>query len=353
MTKSELVSVQYLRGVAAALVVFYHALDQLPAAKALIPTEIGAMGVDLFFVISGVVMTYTTALHKYSPADFLARRTIRIVPLYWTTTTLVALLLIFAGDLTDTSRFTLDSYIQSLLFIPHENSGLPGAILPMLKLGWTLNYEVLFYLCFAALIGLSPLSRTLALTALFTLLIGIVAALSPDWVPLRFWANTIIFEFIFGCIIGMLLLNGALTKLPASAWLAILLAAITAMVALSFQLAPTFWRFLQWGLPAAAIVAAFAALEQHARAPWRSGALHFLGDASYSIYLTHAYVVVAFRVLWQKLALPAEGWGPVLLFVFFCVIVGIAAGCVTYFLLERPLTNAARSLFIRRRIAEA
>ena len=350
MAKVELVSIQYLRALAATLVVFHHALDQLLAARALIPSQIGLIGVDLFFVISGFVMTYTAAVHRYAPGAFLARRAIRIVPLYWATTSLVALLLIFAPSFTSNSTFTLGSYLQSLFFIPHVNPS-TNAILPMLKLGWTLNFEAFFYVCFALVIGFGPILRTTLLTLAFAILFVAVALLQPEAAPLRFWADTIIFEFIFGCVVAIAFLKGGLDKMHAAVWLGLLLFGAAAIVIFSMEAQPAFFRFLMFGVPSALIVAACVALENRAATPWKNKALHFLGDASYSIYLTHAYVVVGFRVLWQRLALPAEGWGPVLLFAAACIVTALIAGSITHLVLEKPLTNGARRLFLRQRPA--
>jgi exopolysaccharide production protein ExoZ len=353
LAKAELVCVQYLRGLAASFVVFHHARDQLPAAAALIPTQIGLAGVDLFFVISGFVMTYTAAMNRYSAGEFLARRTVRIVPLYWVVTAALALLLLFAPPFLPNSRFTLDSFVQSLLFIPHVNPGAPDAVLPMLKLGWTLNFEAFFYLCFALVLALPPARRTAILALGFVALVAAVSAFSPDWTPIQFWADPILFEFIFGCIVGVLFLTGALQKPPTALWLVLLLAATAGLIAAGFApgLAPQ--RVLVWAIPCALILTACVALEQRARQPWRSRLLHFLGDASYSIYLVHAYVVVAFRLLWTQFALPTEGVGAPALFVALCIIAGIAAGCLAHVAVERPLTNAARRLVVGRRPAQA
>lgn len=352
MAKAELVSIQYLRALAATLVVFHHSLDQLPAARALIPTQIGLIGVDLFFVISGFVMTYTAAVHRYTAGAFLARRAIRIAPLYWATTSLVALLLIFAPSFAANSTFTLESYLQSLFFIPHVNPS-TNAILPMLKLGWTLNYEAFFYVCFALVIGFAPVLRTTLLTLGFAALFVAVTLLQPEAAPLRFWADTILFEFIFGCVVAVVFLKRGLEKIHAAVWLGLLMFGVAAIAILSAEPQPAFFRFLMFGVPSAFVLAACVALETKAAAPWRNGALHFLGDASYSIYLTHAYVVVGFRVLWQRLALPAEGWGPVLAFAATCIVTALIAGSITHIVLEKPLTNGARRLFLRQRAAEA
>lgn len=283
---ADLASIQFLRGVAATMVVFHHALGQFAGIHNLLPTEEGAMGVDLFFVISGFVMTYTTARAGYSAGDFLKRRAVRIVPLYWVMTALVAVLLFLAAELVNNSRFTLDSFLQSLFFIPHENPGMPGSITPMLKLGWTLNFEVFIYLVFAALIWMRPAQRTLALALAFLALVWFAQALHPRWAPVAFWADTILFEFVFGCCIAVLFLNGAFVRVPRWAWLCILIAALIVMGFVGFRAPPGPWRFLSYGAPTAFILMAVVALEQQSASAWRNGPLRFIGDASYSIHRT-------------------------------------------------------------------
>src|SRR2546429_618295 len=76
------VTVQYLRAIAASLVVFHHAMAP-PALRSYYPHSFGEFGVDLFFVISGYIMWTTTARGQRGPASFWAARIVRIVPLYW------------------------------------------------------------------------------------------------------------------------------------------------------------------------------------------------------------------------------------------------------------------------------
>ena len=88
---SEVLSVQYLRAVAALLVVFHHA-RQFPGFKDAVGTGVGSAGVDMFFVISGFVMAVTAGRRNYPAFRFLARRGLRIIPLYWSMTLLSAVL---------------------------------------------------------------------------------------------------------------------------------------------------------------------------------------------------------------------------------------------------------------------
>src|SRR5579871_1253566 len=158
--REEVRSIQYLRGIAALMVVVHHALDQFSGFKQLIPTDTGAAGIDIFFVISGFVMTYTTQIQKVSGGQFLVRRAARIVPLYWIVTMFTAALLFFGSAMVRHSTFNFAHLVASLFFWPMRNPGDAGTISPILKLGWTLNYEMFFYLIFASVIHLPPGKRT-------------------------------------------------------------------------------------------------------------------------------------------------------------------------------------------------
>lgn len=133
-------TLQILRGIAALLVVFYHVRTHV-----IIPHDswffvfasIGYAGVNLFFIISGFIMCYTTGSHN-NPWKFIGRRLVRIVPLYW------LLLLFHTGvhSLTDPQTYL------SMLFIPLEPDMPPFLGYATWMVGWTLNYEMFFYLLF-------------------------------------------------------------------------------------------------------------------------------------------------------------------------------------------------------------
>jgi exopolysaccharide production protein ExoZ len=95
MERDSLLSIQILRAVAALAVCGVH-FDQMTLMLAghsndPIPLYPLAAGVDLFFVISGFVMVYSSEPlfgRSGSPKEFLVRRLARIVPLYWLTMTI-------------------------------------------------------------------------------------------------------------------------------------------------------------------------------------------------------------------------------------------------------------------------
>src|SRR5687768_6729717 len=142
--RHKFISIQYLRGLAAILVLASHALLYPLLEHDLAYGRLGWLGVILFFVISGFIMVAVTGEGKFSASDFLRRRFIRIVPMYGAATLLAAALALFAPQLFKTTVYDGAELVMSLLFIPFYNP-VSGGIHPLYKLGWTLNYEIFFY----------------------------------------------------------------------------------------------------------------------------------------------------------------------------------------------------------------
>ena len=326
-------TIQAMRGVAALAVVAFHAQQELTWRHApltlpdLLP---GAAGVDVFFVISGFVMAYASApLFGRAAAvlPFLHRRVARVVPLYWLLTLAYAAYTFGYGlpphDLHGLERKTA----LSLGFVP----GGPGAA-PLLPPGWTLEFEMFFYIGFALLL---PLRRRLALGLLAAVLSLFGAAGTLGWVPrgAAALATSQLLEFVAGLGIALLVLAGRRVSRPVAA--ALVLAGSAAIVLASRDWTAWWpWRGLVWGLPAAAIVAGGALV-----AEVRDGALHGvlrrLGDASYAVYLVH---YLLFGILARE-ALPWFPPGRVGAGAYFLVLMAsaVAAGLALHHGVERPL----------------
>jgi exopolysaccharide production protein ExoZ len=307
-------------------------------------TSVGNAGVDIFFVISGFVMAVTAGEANYPAARFLTKRLIRIVPIYWFTTIVTAALLVSAPFLFRDNIFTWPHFVLSLLFIPHISP--IGGYSPLIKIGWTLNFEMFFYLVFAALLTLELTKRICAIAFLFALLIGFNKLCHPHSAALNFLGDGILFEFVIGCIIGRMYLAGTLARIPrGAAWIGVILGAASLLAFGAYQ--TELHRLFRFGLPGALLVAAMVTLEQRGMVRhWPR--LKFLGDASYSLYLTHLSVIVFMRKFWTTEALPVTGLGPTLLFVCFALIVSIAIGALTYAWIERPMLHFLRQRFTDR-----
>ena len=163
MTK--LFGIQYLRAVAALAVVVFHA-----AERSGLNFVVGAAGVDIFFVISGFVMWTLAATRPVSTWAFYRDRLLRIAPLYWIVTLVMAVGAL--AGLFPRIRLTADHVIASLAFVPHRSPS-NGEIWPLLTQGWTLNLEMFFYLIFGLILFL-PRERRLAM--LTTTFVGLVLA---------------------------------------------------------------------------------------------------------------------------------------------------------------------------------
>ncbi len=274
-------SIQYLRAISALGVVLFHSLDNTPYAW-----EFGAIGIHIFFGISGFLIYHIAGTQAISPGKFLSQRIRRIAPPYWIATVgvLVAMRIV-PGFFWQASADPVH-VLKSLFFIPQ--TGVDGGIYPILYQGWTLDYEMFFYATFALCLFL-PIGRRLwALTAVIVLLSCIGLADAPAANPLiATYTAPICLAFVGGAWVAKLYERAAL---PGFATSATLFAAGWACLWLSWRSeAASVW------LPPFAIAASVAAilfgavaLERGGHVPkWRAPRL--LGEASYSIYLFQTY----------------------------------------------------------------
>jgi peptidoglycan/LPS O-acetylase OafA/YrhL len=297
-------------------------------------------GVDVFFVISGFIMWITTCRRNLTPMQFVEQRIIRIAPLYWVFTSFALAVMLLAPSATQSSIFDIDHAIRSYLFIPAMNAG-TGDMVPVIPAGWTLNYEMFFYGIFALCLMLRIRYRVLALLAALLCL----AVLRP-WFPGagtigHFYTSTIILEFGLGVLIGVCYMaNGSAKWLSARTCVALILggAVLTALHPLP--------GFVGWGTPAAMIVLGCVMLERHVRMP-RLRLPCVLGDASYSLYLSHGMVLSALGQAWRMSHLAAIPFG-LPLFVLTAVVVSCGVAVAAFKLLECPMTATLRAAWAAR-----
>ncbi len=341
--------IQVLRGLAALLVVADHATalwsERIDPASGPPAFTRGAEGVDIFFLISGFVMavsTHTLAQQPDAAAEFLKRRLIRILPLYWLVT-LIKLVTNFADPELAIHRLpSLWNIVASIFLIP---SHLPdGRIGVVIVVGWTLSLELLFYLSFALALKLRRPPLSVLVPTLGT--IGLIGCfLHPGSPVLATLANPMILEFIAGVALGILSpgLSAALSPVASQIvpWIAISMSCAT----LFFAPLPTSQpeRVLLWGGAALILVAGTALLEQ--RNPKFPRLLLEMGDASYSIYLLQTLLLPALAFLLVRLRFNDLRIGFVL-----CLLLSlttcIIGGLISFRYLERPTTG-----WLRRRLA--
>ncbi|WP_245474047.1 acyltransferase [Mesorhizobium sp. M2A.F.Ca.ET.042.01.1.1] len=310
-------SIQYLRGLAACAVVCFHVSEQFGG-----PFDVGAAGVDVFFVISGFIMWVTTAGRPANPWRFMGRRITRIAPLYWIVTLLTAMGILMKPQFFYDHFFSVANFVGSLFFLPVLQE---DALHPIVVQGWTLCYEMMFYLVFTLVLFLGERWR-------FGVLVGALAAIVALHFVLpagyaRAFTDPVVIEFAAGVVVGRLWLQDA--RLPLGAALAIAGAGFLLLAAGQLFNADL-PRALLWGLPAALIVAG-AVFAERAR-PFKPDALPtFLGDASYSIYLWHIVVGVLATGVVLRIAIPAA-LQPVTI-----IVATLALSAMLYLIVEKPL----------------
>ncbi len=122
-----LMNLNTLRAFAALCVVYYHITSE---AGLNLPISIGTRGVDVFFVISGFIITYAA---MKNPDQFFARRLIRIVPFYWAATLAVFAIAVVLPNLFHNTKPDVVQLLCSLFFIPRETDY--AGMFPTLILG--------------------------------------------------------------------------------------------------------------------------------------------------------------------------------------------------------------------------
>jgi exopolysaccharide production protein ExoZ len=273
--------IQYLRALAALSVVWYHANLEYGG------TPFNGAGVDVFFVISGFIMVYTT---KSSAWEFAKNRLIRVVPLYWLAT--VLLLALCALGLFHTIQVTPMRIIKSFLFIPYAGG-------PVLNPGWTLSYEMAFYAIFAF---------SLLVKRSLPVMLAIMAACSIG--------DQLFVEFIAGALIAALMPHVRIGLIVSSMMLIFGLYVLTV-----------------WPGVGAALIVSGALNERLLKVHSSVGLM--LGNASYSIYLLHAFPLAVMH----KLKVPHE------IFTVTLIVASSVLGVLSFQYAEKPMSKWLKSIF--------
>ncbi|WP_322965164.1 acyltransferase family protein [Sphingomonas fuzhouensis] len=343
-------TVQALRGAAALMVVIGHG----QSAAAVIVTAAGGdfarsallpwgAGVDLFFVLSGFIMVHASTRLFGRPnarAEFLRRRLMRIVPLYWLVTT-VFLALLAAATMKGGDRFPdAAAVLASYAFFPADTYG-DGRLFPVFDLGWTLNYEMFFYALFALVVALPRRAALVALAGLLVALVGI-GTVVPGPSALWFWTRPIILDFGLGLAVGAVMGRGM--TLPPIGRIVLAGGGAAMLLADPFHIfdggagvtvANDWPRVLCAGLPIAMLLAA-AVLGPEPGMPRILLPAALVGDASYSLYLVHPFALILTEKLAQKL--PAIGAAAGGALAGFMVVVALVLAFAVHRWIERPMT---------------
>jgi exopolysaccharide production protein ExoZ len=293
--KQKLKLLQILRGFAAWMVVYYHYMQifhgfQSQSFVGDFFSSHGMLGVDLFFVLSGFIMCKCVVDKKCQPFEFFLKRLLRITPTYWFYTLLTVLIIEIFNE-----RYLLSSYdghtlFLSLFYISSENPSGTGCF-PTLTVGWTLNFEMLFYALLSTCI-LVARARAIYLCSFLLLIFPLLPSATDECHCI--WARgDLLFEFVLGMALYKICLWSG--KIPKNANLYICIT----LLLLSLVLFPHTGEYLKAKLLfCTATVGFFALFERHLKQDnWAVSKLSLLGDVSYSTYLCHVPILSVSNLL--------------------------------------------------------
>lgn len=331
-SKQNIASVQALRFIAAALVVCTHATlylqDRVDPSLQIWST--GAVGVNIFFVISGFVMVISADSIRRTVQGgvlFMKRRLARIVPIYWIATSAkLAVLLILPAAALHT-KTDLANTIGSFLFFPVLDGN--GEVKPLHGVGWTLMHEMYFYVLFSVgmALRLSPI--------LFSSGIILITSLMGVWLDSQapaasVYMNTINLLFVAGMVLGVCVLrNIRLHFVPA-----VMITVIGSVVILTPNLRELIFVYLRnFDIGSVLIVAGVIFLNRHIHDKIPQLFLS-LGESSYSLYIFHPLIGPTLAAVMVKLGVQQVAIG-------FLVITITAVGLchLIYLMLEKPINR--------------
>jgi peptidoglycan/LPS O-acetylase OafA/YrhL len=331
--------IQVLRFLASALVVTTHATFYFSERvdQDVRVWTFGAIGVPIFFFISGLVMIISTVplpVNARGAVQFFRRRIIRIVPLYWAVTLGKVVIAISLPFLIYHNHFDPIYALKSLLFIPAFNT--EGEVRPIHGVGWTLYYEMFFYLAFAGAMAcrLRPVwSVSILLVALY-----LSGYLWPPTTPIDIvLTNSFNLCFVLGMLLGQLVV----TDRDQSRRVRGAAMACTLLLSISVVARPSWVESISPIDVWVVIVALLAMLCIRVAVPARAQLFVRLGDSSYALYLLHPLICPAFIIFFSKLVGAGTPAWPIAM----AVAATIWVSHVFHVLIERRLTAMARRVW--------
>lgn len=325
-----------MRGVAALLVVFHHyngtAISNGFSIAGLERSVIGNIGVDIFFVISGFIMEFTAGGRTYVQGDarnFLLRRGARIFPLYWALTIVAFGAALVLGSAIN-SKITPEEFLLSMLLLP--TTGANGKALYVIAMAWSLTYESYFYALFASLLRFKIETRLTVLAGIFAVSTTIGFATQPQAPVAQLLVEPMLFEFLAGCLLAHGFRRGWSLGNVAG-WMLLALSIGLMLLEFDYFPLPDKTRVVFWGIPAAMMVYGVVLSVGKSFGGFMTP-LVYLGDISYSLYLSHFFTLAAFVRIYEKwtAAMPVPNWLAAVVLLALCLLVSH----ICYKLIESP-----------------
>lgn len=354
--RSELVSIQWLRGIAVMMVFIYHMediLNLMPGFESFHSTwqNYGYSAPDLFFVISGFIMCFVTFELKFKPIGWLVRRVLRIYPIFLIFAALSISVWLINPEMTmGSGAQDWSSILKFLLLMPQEN-------MPLLFVTWTLEHEIVFYTLVFVVATLGGKSRSvIIIMGILSIIALLKAALKDTYPVLDFWDYHLFSLYIIQFFIGALIfetqknlskING---KLLVSAGLALFFVA-----GIICEPAPLneehILKVLMFGVSFGLIMIGAINLEikkrkeidgyiEYKRRPF----LVQMGDASYSIYLSHPF---CFSIVGKITAALSLSGILTTITILFGSLLSLILGWLVYHCIEKPMMHTSKLILTR------
>jgi exopolysaccharide production protein ExoZ len=345
--------IQLLRGIASMLVVLLHLTVNYPdsADNKLLGGLFlfGGSGVDIFFVLSGFIITYSSRQYlgqASAVTKFLKRRFIRVFPIYWLAITLFLALQLALPQFYKTHFYFSTINILRTYFLLPNHFMVNGV-------SWSLTNELFFYLLFtvALFIPNKKITRFLFFSCFLFLIVAAVINIdhAADNIWISMLANPMNIEFLLGILIVLLM-----DKISVKMVYPLLITGVFLFVVSAFLIYrgvsvfntsynPALSRVVLFGVPSFLIILSLVKLERHKKIQVKNIFL-CLGDASYSIYLIHLPIVAAFYKILSKLNINNALVLSVLsIFIFFAV---CKLGIIIYNKAEKPLIKKLNQMLL-------
>ena len=318
-------NIQILRAIAALNVVLAHSITASESYYKVISffeffNGWGANGVDIFFIISGFLMLHTQINNKKHFLLFIKLRFIRIVPLYWLVSLSLIIAYIFFPNLFRETQINLDWILKSIFFL----SNIFFEKYPLVLVGWTLEYEIFFYLIF----GFSLIFNKWLFSIIFTIFFLIFLS--------TIISNYILIEMLLGMCIALIFKTFDIKK--SFALIILIFGIFLLLVSLNIEIRTMInSRVLYWGIPSMFIVLGAISLKG-----LNNKYLKIIGDSSYSIYLIQ---VISIPFFYKTLNLINVQFNSDIL-VLCCLFFTTLSGTLLYFFVEKPMITILKSRFI-------
>ena len=348
---------QVYRGIAALMVVLHHGNGivshelQQNDLYLLQIFHFGWIGVDFFFVLSGFIIFYIHQSDigkpdKFTP--FVFKRFIRVYPLYWSILSIKILVSLFNTGKDSIYQRSADEIIKAVLLLPQEHSILESSFIGV---SWTLCYEVFFYCIFGFLI---LKNSKIYQAIIFGWIIGIifnlfnVLPIGKSFLP-NFIFSPHNLEFLLGCLAAYTIYKYQFKFGTLLIYFSIFLLMVSVINTKYREFDVSgISPLVAYGIPFTLLIIGSVYLEV-SKTINVSQILIYLGNASYSIYLTHGFFLSNISKIFNKITDKFNILHVVQNHSIYdnaiaslIIIIVVAMGCVIHSYIEKPLIVTLR-----------